>query len=53
LGEAGTNWAGRVSPYADGTVDKAAVERAAYLRQVFQKRQGKRGMDRFNHERLY
>lgn len=52
LGPAGTNWAGRVSPYADGTIPEHAKERAEYLARMFRQRQGKSGMRRFDHERI-
>lgn len=52
LGEAGVNWAGRVTPYADGTRPAEADARAERLRQVFAGRRGKQGMARFEHERL-
>lgn len=52
IGPAGANWAGRVTPYLDGTLPQEAGERAAYLASVWSGRRGKAGMARFEHERI-
>lgn len=50
LGPAGTNWAGRVTNYIDGTTPPEAEKRRSSLNEMFAKRRGKLGMDRFKHE---
>lgn len=50
LGPAGVNWAGRASPYADGTMPEGAAGRVAALRDLIRRRRP--GPDRFAHERL-
>jgi hypothetical protein len=52
LGPAGVNWAGRVTPYADGTLPENAVENTIYLHNMLMQRRGKNGMRRFDHERI-
>lgn len=52
LGNAGENWAGRVTPASDGTVPPEAALRRARMAAIWAGRKGKRGDDRFRHERL-
>lgn len=50
LGEAGANWLGRASPYADGTVPAGAAEKREELRRLIRGRTA--GPDRFKGEKL-
>ncbi len=52
LGEAGQNWTGRVTPYADGTRPAEADTRAEQMQKIWLGRRGKQGLARFEHERL-
>lgn len=52
LGEAGANWCGRTTAYADGTLPEGAALRAKNLRDMLNARRGKVGDARFDHERL-
>tara|TARA_R110000868_G_scaffold14671_11_gene68025 strand:+ start:560 stop:1390 length:831 start_codon:yes stop_codon:yes gene_type:complete len=52
LGEAFTNWAGRVSPYADGTVPENAEKNADTHGVLLRQRRGKVGLNRFEMEML-
>ena len=52
LGDAGTNWTGRVTARLDGTVPVGAGNRLLELRQLLRGRAGKSGPDRFKHERF-
>lgn len=52
LGPCAENWAGRVTPYTDGTLPKNSAETSAELQRLFKAREGKSGMDRFSEERM-
>lgn len=49
LGEAGTNWCGRVSPYADGSEPDGAEEKWKELQRMMRERKIRKG---FQHEKL-
>ena len=51
IGDAGVNWAGRVSPYLDGSIDPSAGDRSRELRDMLRKR-GTDPRDRFKHEKI-
>lgn len=51
LGIAGENWAGRVTPYANGEIPPNAQERRDRVARIWQQRRGKRGMEAFRDER--
>lgn len=54
LGPAGTNWAGRVSDYLDGSTPKGSTERGQWLSQMFARRRRDRreGNDPYQGEKL-
>lgn len=52
LGEAGRNWCGRATAYADGTAPTEARERQDKLSEYMRGRRGKEGDERFIQERL-
>lgn len=51
LGEAGQNWCGRSSTYADGSVPPDAQDRRERVAKIWQDRRGKKGMEAFKQER--
>ena len=52
LGPPGRNWCGRVIPYLDGTLPENSDESHNTLQRFFQGRQGKQGLQKFDHEKL-
>jgi len=52
LGECGVNWCGRATPKMDGTRPLLADARIAELHRYFAVRRGKRGPDKFDHEKV-
>lgn len=52
LGPAFTNWAGRVSPYADGRIPPESAKNADMFKVLLRGRHGKSGMDRYEKELL-
>ena len=52
LGPAFTNWAGRVTPFADGRIPEAAAKNADMFKVLLRGRHGKHGMDRYEKELL-
>jgi hypothetical protein len=53
LGATAENWAGRVTPYVDGTLPAHGAENRAELQRLFKAREGKSGMNRFSAEKLH
>jgi hypothetical protein len=52
MGDAFTNWAGRVTPYADGTVPENAQKNADTFRVLLRARRGNSTLNRFEKEML-
>lgn len=52
LGKIFKNWTGRVTPYADGSVDPQAAERAEISDRLFESRKGKAKSNRYINEKL-
>lgn len=52
LGDAFTNWAGRVTPYSDGTVPDNAQKNADMFRVILRSRRGRSGLNRYEREML-
>ncbi len=52
IGEAGLNWMGRCTPFANGELPVEANDRKREMMEMFRKRKGKIGNDRFKHEKL-
>lgn len=52
LGEAGANWYGRATPYADGTMPVMSEEKRKRVSEIWTNRRGKTGDARFAGERL-
>lgn len=52
LGECGVNWAGRATPYADGTRDPKAAERLGELAKILTIRANTPGPTKFDHEKI-
>ncbi len=52
LGEAGVNWCGRSSSYADGSANPVSNQRLEQLRGFIRGRVGKEGSQRFAHEKI-
>lgn len=52
LGEAGVNWAGRVTPYADGSLPEGADQKRREIMEMWRRRRGYRGVDQFRDEKI-